>query len=265
MIRLKKGDCLELLKDIPDKSVDLVIIDPPYEFNTGVGGGAFGDKKRDYHKEYISLYKETGTTKDTERLRIMANTMNNVQHNRNLSKGFDLKILDELERIMKATNIYIWCSKAQIGKIINYYETKNINIDLLTWHKTNPTPMCNGTYLSDTEYCIFARQKGVKLYGSYHTKKKYYVTPANVEDKKLYKHPTIKPLDIIKNLIINSSLENDIVLDCFMGSGTTGVACKKLNRNFIGMELNEEYFEIAKKRINEEEPNQTNIFDFMEE
>lgn len=65
----------------------------------------------------------------------------------------------------------------------------------------------------------------------------------------MYKHPTIKPLDIIKNLIINSSQEGDTVLDCFMGSGTTGVACKELNRNFIGMEINEEYYQIAKDRI----------------
>lgn len=72
-----------------------------------------------------------------------------------------------------------------------------------------------------------------------------------MEDKKLYKHPTIKPLNIIENLVINSSNENDVVLDCFMGSGTTGVACKKLNRKFIGIEIDEKYFEIAKNRIEE--------------
>lgn len=83
--------------------------------------------------------------------------------------------------------------------------------------------------------------------------KKYYITPTNKEDKKLYKHPTIKPLNIIKNLIINSSQENDTVLDCFMGSGTTGVACKELNRNFIGIELDENYFNISKERIEKAE------------
>ena len=252
MIDLRQGDCLEILKDIPDKSVDLVIIDPPYEFDGVGGGGAFGTKKRNYHQEYTSLYKETGSTKDTEQIRIKANAQKIANNLRFISKGFDFEVLNQLNRVMKAINIYIWCSKAQVGKIINFYEDKNCNIDIITWHKTNPTPMCNGTYLSDTEYCIFARQKGVKLYGTYHTKKKYYVTPANVEDKKLYKHPTIKPLNIIKNLVINSSLENDTVLDCFMGSGTTGVACKKLNRKFIGVELDDNYFEIAKKRIEEE-------------
>ena len=73
----------------------------------------------------------------------------------------------------------------------------------------------------------------------------------NKEDKKLYKHPTIKPLDIIKNLIINSSSEGDTVLDCFMGSGTTGVACINTGRNFIGIELDKQYFEIAERRIKE--------------
>ena len=73
----------------------------------------------------------------------------------------------------------------------------------------------------------------------------------NVKDKKLYSHPTIKPLNIIENLIINSSLRGGVVLDCFMGSGTTGVACKKLGRSFIGCEINEEYFKIAERRIND--------------
>lgn len=135
--------------------------------------------------------------------------------------------------------------------MIDYYDDKDCNIDLLTWHKTNPMPTCNGTYLSDTEYLVFAREKGVGLYGTYETKNKYWITPANVDDKQMWKHPTIKPLNIIENLVINSSKENDVVLDCFMGSGTTGVACKELNRDFIGIELNPEYFEIAKKRIME--------------
>lgn len=89
----------------------------------------------------------------------------------------------------------------------------------------------------------------MKVYGSFYTKSTYYITSKNTKDKKIYRHPTIKPLDIIKNLIINSSNPGDTVLDCFMGSGTTGVACKELNRNFIGMELNEEYYQIAKDRI----------------
>lgn len=251
---IKLGDCLELLKEIPDNSIDLIVTDPPYEFQQGGGGGTFGSKNRSYHKEYISLYHEEDKNNDLKFI----------------SKGFDLSLLDEFCRVLKKINIYIWCSKSQLGKIINYFEEKNCSIDLLTWHKTNPTPTCNNTYLSDTEYCIFAREKGVKLYGTYHTKKKYYITPINKSDKKLYNHPTIKPLKIIQNLIINSSNEGDIVLDPFLGSWTTAVASKMLKRQYIGFEINKDYFEIAQKRIdntlnitNEDKLNQTTLFDLI--
>lgn len=224
MIDLRQGDCLELMKDIPDKSIDLIVTDPPYEIIGGKCGGCFGREKRNYHGQ---LY-DTG-----------------------LDKGISNNVLDELVRIMKKPNIYIWCNKNQLRQYIDYFENLGCTTDLLTWHKTNPVPTCNNKYLSDTEYLLYFRKGGVPLYGTYETKKKYYITPTNKEDKKLYKHPTIKPLNIIKNLIINSSQENDTVLDCFMGSGTTGVACKELNRNFIGIELDENYFNIAKERINE--------------
>ena len=133
-----------------------------------------------------------------------------------------------------------------------------VRMDLLTWHKTNPIPTCNGKYISDTEYCLFFH-KDAPVMGTYETKKKYYVTQTNVEDKKKYNHPTIKPLNIIENLIFNSSNEGDTVLDCFMGSGTTGVACQKLNRNFIGVEIEKKYFDVAKKRI-EDESRQLSLF-----
>ena len=143
-----------------------------------------------------------------------------------------------------------WGEDYFIKKLIDYFDDLGCNLDLLTWHKTNPIPTCNNTYLSDTEYCIFAREEGVKLYGDVETKKKYYVTPCNVSDKDLYNHPTIKPLNIIKNLITNSSVEGDIVLDSFVGSGTTCVAAKELGRKYIGIELNPEYHRIALNRIN---------------
>lgn len=230
-VDLRNGDCLEVLKELEDNSVDLVIIDPPYlktarngyhskEYH---GGGAFGVDKRQYHNE-----------------------LNNTE----LLNGFDFKVLDELVRIMKKVNIYIFCSKELLRPLLNYFaEIKNVNVDLLTWHKTNPVPTCCNKYLSDTEYILFFRENGVKIYGTYATKRKYYVTSTNKEDKKLWEHPTVKPLEIIENFVINSSQENDTVLDCFMGSGTTGVACKRQDRNFIGIEIDEKYFEIAKKRI----------------
>ena len=151
---------------------------------------------------------------------------------------------------MKAVNIYIWCNKAQLRQYLDYFDDRGCSIDLLTWHKTNPTPTCNNKYLSDTEYCIFARDKGVKLYGSYETKRKFYVTASNTDDKKLYGHPTVKPLDIIRNLIINSSKEEEVVMDPFMGSGTTAVACKLTGRHYIGFEIDPEYYRVACNRVN---------------
>lgn len=263
---IQLGDCYELIKTIPDKSIDLIIIDPPYEFDMDVGGGHFGTKERNYHNEYLSLYHETGSTKETERLRISANKQKQKEQYRFISKGFDLSLFDDLIRVMKKINIYVWCSKKQVGKIITYFENKNCNIDILTWHKTNPTPTINNTYANDTEYCIFAREPGVNVYGNYETKKKYYVTSANVEDKKKFIHPTIKPLEIIKNLIVNSSKENDVVLDCFCGSGTTCVASKELGRRYIGMEIDEKYHKIALDRLNGILANgQTTIFTDFDE
>lgn len=220
---LKQGDCLEILKKLPDNSVDLVVTDPPYEFASH-GGGAFGSKQREYHNEL---------------------------ENSDITKGFDTRILDELIRVMKKVNIYIWCNKEQINMYLNYF--KDYNMDLLVYCKTNPVPTCNNKYLSDIEYLLFFREKGIKVYGEYAIKHKYYVMPTNKVDKKKYNHPTVKPLEIIENLVINSSQENDIVLDPFMGSGTTGEASVKNNRKFIGIEIDETYFNTAKERIREVE------------
>lgn len=291
------ADCYEAIKHIPDNSVDLVIIDPPYEFCAGgngssdiakrkykqkkemysldtditkkkagtgytSGGGCFGTKKRSYHsqlnetdvslarKKYLDYVEKNGKDEEAERLRVIANAVDNRENTSFISKGFSNQILDELVRVMKKINIYIWCSKAQLRQILNYFGDLGCNLDLLTWHKTNPIPTCNNTYLSDTEYCVFAREGGVKLFGNVATKKKYYVSECNVKDKALYDHPTIKPIEIIKNLIINSSSEGDVVLDCFLGSGTTAVACKELGRKYIGFELNEDFYKIAQDRLN---------------
>lgn len=218
--KIYNEDCLEGMKRIPDKSIDLVIIDPPYLMKQGKGGGAFGREKRSYHNEIESM-----------------------------TNDFEIKVLDELVRVMKKINLYVWCSKDQLQGYINYFSQKGCTLDLLTWHKTNPVPTCNGKYLSDTEYLLFFKEKGVKVFGSYSTKKKFYVTPTNKKDKDLYQHPTVKPLNIIENLVINSSQENELVLDCFIGSGTTAVAAINTGRHFIGFEKEKEYFDVAIGRI----------------
>ena len=219
-------DCIQGMRQMPDKSVDLVVTDPPYLIETS-GAGIY---KQD-NKQYV---KELNEMKD----------------------GFSREVLDELCRVMKKINIYFFCSQKQIIPLIDYFvKEKNCNWNLLTWHKSNPVPACGNKYLTDTEFILFFREKGVKIYGEYKSKFTYYVTPLNQKDKKAYGHPTIKPLDLVSNFIINSSQEGDIVFDPFMGSGTTAVAAIKCNRNFLGYELNPDYYAICNKRIQEASEN----------
>lgn len=232
------GDCYEIIKTIPTNSVDLIITDPPYKVETQ-GAGFFGKKSDEYSMNYKG---KKAYTYGGERY-----VMKEIA---NISDGFSENILDELCRVMKKINIYIWCSQKQLFQLINYFvEKRKCNWNLITWHKTNPIPACGNKYLTDTEYCLFFREKGVRIQGSFETKFTYYVTPLNSKDKKQYGHPTIKPLNIIKNLIINSSNEGDVILDPFFGSGTTGVAAQELKRKFIGIEINEEYYRIACDRL----------------
>ena len=223
METLYLGDCMDIMKTIEDKSIDLVITDPPYKIETS-GGGLYTQADKQYVKELNSM-------KD----------------------GFSKDVLDELCRIMKKINIYFFCSQKQIIPLLDYFvKKKKCNWNLLTWHKTNPVPACGNKYLTDTEFILFFREKGVKVYGNYNTKFTYYVTPLNQKDKKKYGHPTIKPQEILLNLVTNSSQEGDTVCDPFMGSGSTGVACKNLNRDFIGIEVDNNWYQIAQNRINEE-------------
>lgn len=214
------GDAYELIKKMPDNYVDLIVTDPPYEIVAGGGGGAFGADKHSYHKD-VSL---------------------------KLNYGITNEILTEFERVLKHTNIYLFCNKNQLLQYLDFYKEKNV--DILVWNKTNTIPTISNKYLSDLEYIVFARGKGVPMFNTWETSSKLFQTTTNKSDKSLYDHPTIKPESIIQNLILNSSVEDDIVLDPFLGSGTTAAVAKKLSRNYIGFEIEENYFNIAKDRLN---------------
>ena len=221
---IHNGDCMDMLRAMPDKSVDLVVTDPPYEIETR-GAGIYKQADKQYVKELEGI-----------------------------KNGFDKKVLDELCRVMKKINVYFFCSQKQIIPLLDYFvKEKKCNYNLISWHKTNPVPACGNKYLTDTEFILFFREKGVKVYGTYDTKKTWYATPLNQKDKKLYGHPTVKPLDIVENFIVNSSQEGDKVLDPFCGSGTTGVAAIKNNRVFAGCEINPEWYELSNKRCKEAE------------
>lgn len=175
-------DCLSGMERIPDGTVDLVIADPPYDFKSTRGGGAFGSrsadgsKGREYHAELTVM-----------------------------SAGFRTDVLDEMCRVCRIPNLYVFCSKDQLPQLLGYAARRRLNFDVLTWHKTNPVPTCSNKYLSDTEYVVFMRGKGARLYGTYATKRKWWLQGVNSEDKKRYGHPTVKPLNIIRQMVVNST------------------------------------------------------------
>lgn len=217
---IQLGDCYELIKNIPDKSIDCIYVDIPYEMSFS-GGGNLKNKLGKYIKEEVS----------------------------NFSKGIDYSIFDDFIRIMKNINCFIWCSKNQILDIMNYFNKYDVDMNILTWTKTNPIPFGSSIWLSDIEYCLhFYKDAGFNI--GWENKKKNYSSPINNKDKELYCHPTIKPLECVKGHLLNMTKENDIVLDCFCGSGTTCIAAKELNRRFIGIEINEKYHKIACDRLN---------------
>lgn len=156
---------------------------------------------------------------------------------------------------------------------MTYFVRKGCYYQFIVWLKDNPIPFGSSNFLSDKEICLVFYEKGVRFNGGWEHKKTWYISHINKADKEMYLHPTIKPLEMIKNHILNSTKEGDIVLDCFMGSGTTAVACKELGRNYIGFELNPKYYQIAVDRVNGisqkdkrlKEQGINTIFDFMEE
>lgn len=224
-------DCLDGMKKIPSKSIDLVVTDPPYLLTTLCGGGILNQR------EYI---REIEGIKDR----------------------FSTEILNELCRVMKKINIYLFCSQRQILSLLKYFvEQKGCNWNLLTWHKANPVPACGNRYLPDTEYILFFREPGVKILGDFHTKSTYFITNVNKVDKKLFGHPTCKPVSILEKLILNSSQNGGVILDPFMGSGSTVIACINTNRHYLGFEINEKYHKILTRRIRERKQESKSLFE----
>ena len=241
MIDLRLGDCLEIMKDIPDKSVDLILCDLPY-----------GTTSLDWDKEL----------------------------------PFD-KLWKQYNRILKSTgNIVLFSSGLFTVDLINSNK-KGFRYKLI-WKKNVPTGMSSARYRPMKYYeemCVFGNSKSVynpqpkarvgvgkDCYNYDHycnpnnhinlpkVKKRYdpgFVQPSDVlefnvvPNRKGKLHPTQKPVDLLEWLIKTYTNEFGVVLDNCMGSGSTGVACVRTNRNFIGIELDENYFNIAKNRINE--------------
>ena len=226
-IDLRKGDCLDIMKDIPNDSVDLVVTDPPYKVtargNSGNSGGML-------HKKEVKSGKVF--------------THNTIEID---------EWLPELYRVLKdKSHCYIMTNNKNITHYLNVIKNSKFHfIKNLIWVKDNK--IMGQTYMSQFEYVIMVRKGGHKR-----------INDCGVSDVAIFKnkklkdehnknlHDTEKPVNLCEMLINNSSNNNDAVLDPFMGIGGAGVACVNTNRNFIGIELDGKYFEIAKKRINDD-------------
>ncbi len=230
-MNLINGEAVEQLKLMPDKSVDFVCIDPPYELdNHGGGKTDFAQRKlvKDLHIDFIS-------------------------------NGFEMeKVFTEIERVSKTMNMICFCSNKQVSKIMNYWEQKKYSVTLLVWQKSNPVPFGNGKYISDLEFMIYVRGKGA-TFNNIGYKDQLRVFEYNVPSTAERIHPTEKPIDMLRRLLLIHTNENDVVLDTFAGSFTTGLACHKENRKCIASEIDEKMFMSANTRF-KNEISQTQLF-----
>jgi len=199
------GDCLEVMKKIPDKSIDLILTDPPYGVKRDKGFGGFGGFGRPIaRRQYNDCWDE--------------NRPNKIY-------------FDEILRISKKALIFGGNYFADILPQSRHW---------IVWDKLNTMPTFGDCELIWTNI----KRNSVK-------KITYQYNGLLGKEKERY-HPTQKPVKLIKELIEKYSDENDLVLDPFLGSGTTAVACKDLGRKCIGIEISEEYVKIAIKRLSQE-------------
>lgn len=237
-IYLYNKDSLEFLKHFPDNSIDLFFADPPYFLsNDGItcsGGKMVSVNKGDWDK------------------------------NDNLSVDeFNYLFLKEAQRIIKPSGS-IWVSGTMHNIYSVGYQMQRLGLRILnniTWQKTNPPPnLSRKMFTHSTETILWAaKDRNSKFTFNYELMKEenggkqmkdvwsYSLTKKS--EKKFGKHPTQKPLELMRRIIRASSNEGDLVIDPFVGSGTTGVAAIELNRKFIGIDIEKEFLDLAIKRI----------------
>lgn len=226
------GDCLELLKQLPDNSVDLVFTDPPYNIS----------QKNKIFRDY-----RNGKNGDV-----------------NMDFGewdYDFEMepfLTESKRILKNSgSMIVWTSEQLYGKYREWFAENMYPKQLLVWVKDNPLPQFRLVgYRQATELMFWAlKVKNTTdnpnfIFQSQSEMTNVFYAPI-VGGKERTEHPTQKPLSICRKIVQVHCRENGVVLDPYAGSGTIPVACKELGRNFIGVEMDEKYCQIANKRLNE--------------
>ena len=240
-IRLLKGDCVEILNQARENSVDMIFADPPYFLSNG-GITCHAGKMVSVNKGKWD--KSRG-----------------IEENHK----FTLKWLKACQRVLKP-NGTIWVSGTthiiySVGFAMQELGYKVLN-DII-WYKRNAPPNLSCRYFThSTEIVLWAaKNEKSKHYFDYKLMKKmnqdkqmrnvWEISAPQAEEKKFGKHPTQKPVELLKRIILASTKEGDLVLDPFCGSSTTGVAAVSLNRKYVGMDLEEEYLQLSRKRLEE--------------
>jgi DNA modification methylase len=219
MIGLYNGDAIQVMKsNIKDASVDLVLTDPPYNISKPNNFKSLGRAGIDFGE---------------------------------WDKGFDLfSYIDEVARILKPNGSFVvFNAWRNLGAISDYAETKGfITKDLFRLEKSNPMPRNRDRrYISDYEFAIWFTVDGGKW--TFNRTSPTYERPKYVGAIESGLHPTQKNLGLMEHLVKIHSNEGDLVVDPFSGSFTTGLACKNLNRLFIGIEANIDYYNIGINRL----------------
>lgn len=238
MIDLRCGDCLNLLGEVADNSIDLVLTDCPYHI---IGGGNSTNKYKThnpsgiFNRTVIGRNKKGNILEGTKHIALsgILNDNDSATYARQgkLFKYNDIEFkewLPEVYRVLKnESHCYIYISARHLKELQQEAEKVGFKFQqLLVWKKNNVTP--NKFYLNNYELILMLRKGKAKFINNMGTKNVIEID--NIRNKT---HPTEKPVELNKILIENSSNEDDIVLDCFMGTGSCGIACKQLNRNFI--------------------------------
>ncbi len=229
MRSLLYGDYKEVIKDIPDKSVDLIVTDPPYlHVKGGMKSKRLNVGVRDAKSKVVSDMSDFG-------------------------KDSIYDFLDNVKSKMKKVNMYVFCSKLQVVHYLNWAVDHKYQYDILFWYKNTNKMISTKFYASNVEYIIriYANGCGLKsrtdengiARSDLYQKVFIYDTPKNKV------HEAQKPVELVEKLILVSSEEGDTVLDPFMGSASVGIAAENLNRNYIGIEIDKNTYNIAKERF----------------
>jgi site-specific DNA-methyltransferase (adenine-specific)/modification methylase len=230
---LLQGDCMEKLKEIPDGSIELILCDPPYN----LAKYSTGNMKFEWRKE-----------------------INNDVAGWDLRELSPIDLLEDFKRVLSPTgNIFIFTSYNLIGKWHEVFDSEFDTFQFMVWHKTNPIPnVRRSSFLNSCELIVCMWNKGHTWNFSKQNEMHNFIeSPICMGSERLKepRHPTQKPLAVLKQIIKIASKEKDLVLDMFMGVGSTGVAAIELNRRFLGIEIDGTYFKASQQRMQHTEAN----------